>query len=558
MSESNSNHDAEDSAAPHDQEDAGETSNFPKCDMHLKTSILTPAKVSWIAKHYGIPSELNPRPAPADTTVMDAPSGPIVLYHHFFKQGGFRIPTSTFFLRLLKYFGVHITQLVLIGINRATIFEIYCRALGFEPTVVLFRVFYKLCKQGHWFSFQSRGGKNFKSCLKEIKPGLKNWKTQFFLVDRRAIPIAMPWRHLDSDVSDPARASGTYDEVVTMSELLRFPNLDGIKVSAGAPLAEGEKHVTHTSEPAKTLKDVPAKSKLMKKAEQPCDKVIIARKKKEEATARKAAAGEGGKQKRATGEGGSSRTVKKKNVEHMSSPERSSNHVSSPNPISRADPLNILTDAPHAEDANAERLVSLRHQEDEFESPLFDENVNLDDAARHDNEGAQNNVSIIPIPSHTTMPSVRASQAPRRSFTHSSGHMDEAERAPVGHYGELPFTPQWGLTDSSRMNNAANCQDLLANLFTPADYAYYNEGVPYHGALKRSWHQLGTCVQTQANMLLRFEELSDRYANISHIHESCKDVQFRYSGCQKELAEARVAKDAERARADRLKRKRNS
>ena len=88
----------------------------------------------------------------------------------------------------------------------------YCRSLGIDPTVLLFRVFYKLCKQGNWFSFQSRGGKNFRPCLKEVKSSLKKWKYQFFLVDRRALPIAMPWRHLDSDVSDPAPPASTYNE----------------------------------------------------------------------------------------------------------------------------------------------------------------------------------------------------------------------------------------------------------------------------------------------------------------------------------------------------------
>ena len=78
------------------------------------------------------------------------------------------------------------------------------------------------------------------------------------------------------------------------------------------------------------------------------------------------------------------------------------------------------------------------------------------------------------------------------------------------------------------MNTAVNCRDLLANLFTPADYSHFNDGVPDHGALKRAWRQLGVGVQTQANMLLRFEQLSERFADLSHVHESCKDVQLRY------------------------------
>lgn len=97
------------------------------------------------------------------------------------------------------------------------------------------------------------------------------------------------------------------------------------------------------------------------------------------------------------------------------------------------------------------------------------------------------------------------------------------------------------------MNTAVNCRDLLANFFTPADYSHFKDGVPDHAALKRSWRQLGMGVQTQANMLLRFEQLSERFADLSHVHESCKDVQLRYKGCQKELAELQKAKDIEHA-----------
>lgn len=247
MSESQSFHEGGASSFPDNQDDAGETSSFPKADMHLRTSILSEANVSWIAKFYGIPADLNPRPAPKGSTVLDVPDGAIALYLHFFKQGGFRIPASTFLLRLLKYFCVHITQLVPLGINRATIFEMYCRALGFEPTVLLFRVFYKLCKQGNWFSFQSRGGKNFRPCLKEVKSSLKKWKSQFFLVDRRAIPIPLVWRHLDSDVSDPTPLPESYDgdKVARLREFLVPVHKPHPSLLYAAGLSSVWKHAGH-------------------------------------------------------------------------------------------------------------------------------------------------------------------------------------------------------------------------------------------------------------------------------------------------------------------------
>ncbi|GKB64247.1 hypothetical protein Tco_0920433 [Tanacetum coccineum] len=64
----------------------------------------------------------------------------------------------------------------------------------------LFRVFYKFCKQGNWFSFYNRVRKNCKPCFKDAPTSLKKWKDKFFLVDRRAAPIAMPWRYHDSSI----------------------------------------------------------------------------------------------------------------------------------------------------------------------------------------------------------------------------------------------------------------------------------------------------------------------------------------------------------------------
>ena len=63
-------------------------------------------------------------------------------------------------------------------------------------------MFYRLCKQGHWFSFEHRTCKHAKKCFREILTSLKRWKDFFFLIERRAIPNAMPWRHRDSQITD--------------------------------------------------------------------------------------------------------------------------------------------------------------------------------------------------------------------------------------------------------------------------------------------------------------------------------------------------------------------
>ncbi|GJX81320.1 hypothetical protein Tco_0330801 [Tanacetum coccineum] len=112
------------------------------------------------------------------------------------------------------------------GVNRVILFEIRCRSLDIPHTVSLFRVFYKLCKQGHWFLFENKIGGRSMNFFKEVTSSLKGWKKKFFLIDRRAIPDAMPWRHSDTDVRDdfPNNYNEEHaDRLATPVVLLRPP-----------------------------------------------------------------------------------------------------------------------------------------------------------------------------------------------------------------------------------------------------------------------------------------------------------------------------------------------
>ncbi|GKC13327.1 hypothetical protein Tco_1010109, partial [Tanacetum coccineum] len=55
-------------------------------------------------------------------------------------------------------------------------------------------------EQGDWFSFAKRGG-SAPVCMEVTNSGLKQWKEKFFLIDSRAIPFYIPWRHPDSSMS---------------------------------------------------------------------------------------------------------------------------------------------------------------------------------------------------------------------------------------------------------------------------------------------------------------------------------------------------------------------
>nr|GEU79933.1 reverse transcriptase domain-containing protein [Tanacetum cinerariifolium] len=97
-----------------------------------------------------------------------------------------------------------------LGLNKVITFEVLCRSKQIEPMVTLFRVFQTLCKQGDWFSFAKRHSP-FSICIDDNLSCMKHWKSGFFLIDQRAIPDAMVWRHPDIAIDDPRPAVGSFN-----------------------------------------------------------------------------------------------------------------------------------------------------------------------------------------------------------------------------------------------------------------------------------------------------------------------------------------------------------
>ncbi|GJX96948.1 hypothetical protein Tco_0352746 [Tanacetum coccineum] len=128
---------------------------FPKFDMHIYTSELTSSELGKAIEEYDIPLDLYPRLPPSGITMNKLPSRYIGLYIEQLEQGGLRVPFSSFFLAVIKHFGVHVSQLVPMGVNRVILFEIHRMSLNINLTVPLFWLFYKLCKQGHWYGYSS-------------------------------------------------------------------------------------------------------------------------------------------------------------------------------------------------------------------------------------------------------------------------------------------------------------------------------------------------------------------------------------------------------------------
>ncbi|GJV07504.1 hypothetical protein Tco_1345160 [Tanacetum coccineum] len=164
---------------------------------------------------------------------------------------------------------------------------------------------------------------------------LKKWKDNFFLVDRRASPFAMPWRHRDSSVADPFPKFGEFSEsdverlrevvitlhkpspsllysaclshsckhvghvsilkdpkgkVFTMAEFLRLPNFRGCKVAASTLLPPGTARVTHLTPLLIGWRIFRQRRGDMEVAEMPCRKVLAKKEKKKKKSEVKAAA----------------------------------------------------------------------------------------------------------------------------------------------------------------------------------------------------------------------------------------------------------------------------
>ncbi|GJV44053.1 hypothetical protein Tco_1428589 [Tanacetum coccineum] len=354
-----------------------EASSSSKRDMGSYISTMKPSDVKALTRKYKIPRDLHPVAVSSEWTMDRLTDEYIGLYEQYFEFAGLRVPFSTFLLAVIRHFHVHISQLVPLGLTRLTLFELYCQSLNIVPSVTLFWVFYKLSKQGDWFSFEKRAGKDFRGkILNETFSCMKKWKGRFFFIDRRAIPDAMCWRHHDSDISDPAPKDG-FDEadvialthqsidirgipsgllfsaglaitwefpkfrplfkdpeghVVTMSEYLRLPFLSGMTIEAGEALTEQNVIPQHTTTPLSADEQVPEKTDSQQRVEASYPKIVATRiRKANAATIRKA--DKNRESEGAGGSEGSSKRHKPSSGPGEGDKEKSSDHIPCPTPL---------------------------------------------------------------------------------------------------------------------------------------------------------------------------------------------------------------------------------
>ncbi|GJZ03918.1 putative gypsy type transposase [Tanacetum coccineum] len=174
---------------------------------HIK-SALTEKALQIFCETYHIPDEVHLQLPNLDQTIHEMPTGKISVYTRLFEYANFRLPLSTFFVDVLIYYRIHISQLSVIGATKVSHFEVLCRAHGFEPTVGLFRCLYVNSKNKGWMSFSKRP-RNNAVCYTKPLDSLKNWNDRFFWVDAFACPASFPW---NTSKSVPKNAFPTSSE----------------------------------------------------------------------------------------------------------------------------------------------------------------------------------------------------------------------------------------------------------------------------------------------------------------------------------------------------------
>ncbi|GJV52480.1 hypothetical protein Tco_1448221 [Tanacetum coccineum] len=532
-----------------------------KSDMHSYSSTMTAKDVKALTFKHNIPLDLHPVALTAEWTMDKLPDDSIGLYEQHFEFSGVRVPFSTLLLAVLDHFRVHISQLVPIGLTRLTLFELYCRSLHIVPSVNLFRVFYKIGKQGDWFTFERRvgpgsGGK----ILNETFSGLKGWKKRFFFLDRRAIPQAMAWRHHDSDIHDPLPTDGfrasdvvtltnqsidirpipsgllfhaglattwefsgflpsfkdTEGNVVTMSEYLRFPFLDGATIEQGDVLSARDAITSHTTGPLPANQSLPEKTARLKEVEIPDPKIVAIRERKARAAAKKRAE----RKRAAGGEGGSKGKPKRRKVSVVRPEEEDSTEEAS-----SASPLRTVAPNPSFLLKDVDEGTAESQEDEHVSVPNNDSaNTNPDHTVEHDESFGESRghgedetrLTESPVPARNPEKTVAQDLVP---LVRSNLAGDCADGAESSRPGSI-YVPEWTIHRRSRVDTPEECRELLAHLAPPAVREEMN-AYDNSTAMERAWFSIARGAMAQTDALLRFEALYDAHLVLK---ERCEDV----------------------------------
>ncbi|MFS7976345.1 hypothetical protein Hanom_Chr10g00891391 [Helianthus anomalus] len=124
-------------------------------DLLVSYSRLTREEVEAFYVEWGIGLKYNLVTQGCDKFVDQCPPRSIALHCRHFKFSNLRHPFSIFVLNVLEYYRVSFGQIHPQGLARVLHFEVLCRASGYDPSLLSFRRFFRLAKNGNWFTFET-------------------------------------------------------------------------------------------------------------------------------------------------------------------------------------------------------------------------------------------------------------------------------------------------------------------------------------------------------------------------------------------------------------------
>nr|GEV10456.1 hypothetical protein [Tanacetum cinerariifolium] len=216
---------------------------------------------------------------------------------------------------VVSKFDMHVYTSVLTSNEVKTLVVEYAIPLDLHPCVPPFGLTMNM------LSADKIGGQG--KIFNEFCTSLKHWKDWFFHIDRRAISDAMSWRHQDSSVVDPSPTGvrsedirrlcenvidlrlvhptmlyaiglttiwkhvghhpvfkdGEGTVVISMSQFLKFPMAEGVRVGKGVALTANEVIPQHTTSSFPFGSQIPEKSDHQRVVEYENERVLAAKRK---------------------------------------------------------------------------------------------------------------------------------------------------------------------------------------------------------------------------------------------------------------------------------------
>ncbi|KAM0027792.1 hypothetical protein Hdeb2414_s0019g00544371 [Helianthus debilis subsp. tardiflorus] len=120
-------------------------------------------------------------------------------------------------------------------------FEVLCRASGYDPSLLFFRRFLRLAKNGDCFTFEAS---KVDTCLiSSMVTTLGAWKDRFFWVSDSILPFKMVWGHPDAIRQCPSRVRSFPEHLLVLlgiSKLWNKPDWDPVLMRSGQDFVKSD------------------------------------------------------------------------------------------------------------------------------------------------------------------------------------------------------------------------------------------------------------------------------------------------------------------------------